>query len=163
MTETAHEPPPGIEPFARLTEPAPPPAVRVPLQVLLALGFAATTRPFGNVSVKATPLSARLALLFVMLNVSVVVPFNGIELAVKLLVMDGAEPTVRLADAVLPVPPLVDVTAPGGIVCSSPKLAPVTVTLNWHCPPAAMVALVNWMPVGAVSGERSAALRDSSR
>ena len=112
MTETAHDPPPGIDPFVRLTEPVPPPAMRVPPQVLLALGFAATTRPFGNVSVNATPLSARLALLFMMLNVSVVVPFNGIELAVKLLVMDGAEPTVRLAEAVLPVPPLVDVTAP---------------------------------------------------
>ena len=65
VTETAHEPPPGIEPFVRLTEPVPPPAVSVPPQVLLALGFDATTKPFGNVSVKATPLSARLALGFV--------------------------------------------------------------------------------------------------
>ena len=73
VTETAHDPPPAIEPFVRLTEPVPPPAARVPPQVLLALGFVATTKPVGNVSVNATPLSARLALGFVMLNVRAVV------------------------------------------------------------------------------------------
>src|SRR5207302_10760880 len=31
-----------------------------------------------------------------------------------------------------------------------PDAAPVTVTLNWHCPPTGMLAPVNVIPVGAV-------------
>ena len=45
-----------------------------------------------------------------MLNVSEVVPFNGMLAAPNVLVMDGGEATVKLAVAVLPVPPLVEVT-----------------------------------------------------
>src|SRR5262249_2498802 len=49
----------------------------------------------------------------------------------------------------LPVPPFVEVTAPVVLVYW-PETAPVTVTLNWHWPPTAIVAPVSAMPVGAV-------------
>src|SRR5262245_13132467 len=84
-----------------------------------------------------------------MLNVSEVVPFNGMLAAPKVLVIDGGLATVRFAVAVLPVPPLVEVTLPVVLVYW-PAAAPVTVTENWHWPLAAIVAPVSEMPVGAV-------------
>ena len=65
------------------------------------------------------------------------------------LVMVGGEATVRFAEAVLPVPPFVEVTAPVVFVYC-PEAAPVTVTLNWHWLFTAMVAPVNAIPVGEV-------------
>ena len=73
-----------------------------------------------------------------MVKVSEVVPFKGICAAPKALVMEGGVATVKLAEAVLPVPPLVEVTAPVVLV-NCPDAVPVTVTLNWHWPFAAMV------------------------
>src|SRR5262245_10712614 len=84
-----------------------------------------------------------------MLNVSEVVPFNGMLAAPKVLVIDGGLATVRFAVAVLPVPPLAEVTAPVVLVYW-PEAAPVTVTENWHWPLAAIVAPVSEIPVGAV-------------
>ena len=84
-----------------------------------------------------------------MVKVSEVVPFSGIVLAPNCLVMDGGEATVKSAVAVLPVPPLVEVTFPVVLVYC-PEAAPVTVTLNWHWPFTAMVAPVKAIPVGAV-------------
>src|SRR6185312_13871569 len=84
-----------------------------------------------------------------MVNVNEVVPFSGIVAAPKTLVIVGGEATVRLADAVLPVPPLVEVTFPVVFVYC-PEAAPVTVTLNWHWLLAAMVAPESAIPVGAV-------------
>ncbi len=49
---------------------------------------------------------------FWMVNVSEVVPFNGMLAAPNALVIDGGVATVKLAEAVLPVPPLVEVTFP---------------------------------------------------
>ena len=69
--------------------------------------------------------------------------------APKALVIVGGVATVRLAVAVLPVPPLVEVTLPVVLV-NCPAAAPVTVTLNWHWLFAAMVAPVRAIPVGAV-------------
>ena len=63
--------------------------------------------------------------------------------------MVGGVATVKLADAVLPVPPLVEVTLPVVLVYC-PEAAPVTVTLNWHWLFAAIVAPVSAIPVGAV-------------
>ena len=83
------------------------------------------------------------------MNVSEVVPFSGMLAAPKALVMDGGAATVRFAVAVLPVPPLVEVTAPVVLV-NWPETAPVTVTLNWHCPPTTIVAPESAIPVGAV-------------
>src|SRR6185437_1020342 len=84
-----------------------------------------------------------------MLNVSDVVPFSGMLAAPKAFVIDGGEATVKLAVAVLPVPPLVEVTFPVVLV-NCPAAAPVTVTENWQVPPTATVAPVSEMPVGFV-------------
>ena len=104
--------PPAIDPPERLAEEAPALIVVEPPQPLLAFGVEPTTRPAGKESVNATPVSAMLALGLVMVNVRVVVPFNGTVDAPKAFAIDGADATVRLAVAVLPVPPLVEVTAP---------------------------------------------------
>lgn len=84
-----------------------------------------------------------------MVNVSEVVPFKGICAAPNALVIDGGVATVKLAEAVLPVPPFVEVTAPVVLVYC-PEAAPVTVTENWHWLFTAMVAPVKAIPVGEV-------------
>src|SRR5437868_13979431 len=84
-----------------------------------------------------------------MVKVSEVVPLSGIAAAPNSLVIEGGEATVKLAEAVLPVPPLVEVTLPVVLVYC-PEAAPVTVTLNWHWLFTAIVAPVREMPVGAV-------------
>src|SRR5579862_3026849 len=61
----------------------------------------------------------------------------------------GDAATVRLAVAVFPVPPLVELTVPVVLV-NWPEAAPVTVTGNWHWLFTAMVAPVNEIPVGLV-------------
>jgi len=149
FTETVQDAVLASVPAERLTLPDPATAVAVPPQVLLRPLGVATTRPAGRLSVNATPVSARLVFGFVMLKVSEVVPFSGMLAAPKALVIEGGVATLRLAVAVLPVPPLVEVTLPVVFV-NCPAAAPVTVTLNWHWPFAAMVAPVRAMPVGAV-------------
>jgi len=99
-------------PAERLILPDPATAVAVPPQVVLSALGVATTRPAGRLSVKAIPVSARLVLGFWMVNVSDVVPFSGMLAAPKTLVIEGGVATVRFAEAVLPVPPLVEVTFP---------------------------------------------------
>jgi hypothetical protein len=64
-----------------------------------------------------------------MVKVNEVDPFSGIEAAPKALVIVGGVATVRFDEAVLPVPPLVEVTLPVMLVYC-PEAAPVTVTLN---------------------------------
>ena len=76
-------------------------------------------------------------------------PFNGMLAAPNALVIDGGEATVKLAEAVLPVPPFVELTFPVVLVYW-PEAAPVTVTLNWHWLLAAIVAPMREIPVGAV-------------
>ena len=136
-------------PADKLTDPEPPTAVAVPPQVLVRFGVDAITRPAGKLSVKAIPFRVTLVLGFWMLNVSEVVPFNGMLAAPNALAMDGGEATVKLAVAVFPVPPLVEVTLPVVLVYC-PEAAPVTVTLNWHWLLTAIVAPVSAIPVGAV-------------
>src|SRR6185437_10955522 len=149
LTETVQLALAANVPPERLMDPAPPTAVAVPPHVLLRFGVEATTNPAGRLSVKPIPVSARLVLRFWMVNVSEVVPFNGMLAAPKAFAIDGGEATVRLAEAVLPVPPLVEVTFPVVLVYC-PEAAPVTVTLNWHWLFAAIVAPVNAIPVGDV-------------
>src|SRR5436309_9108023 len=84
-----------------------------------------------------------------MVKVSEVVPFSGMLAAPKALVMVGGVATVRFAEAVLPVPPLVELTLPVVLVYC-PEAAPVTVTLNWHWLFTAIDAPVNAIPVGEV-------------
>src|SRR6478609_8080374 len=114
-----------------------------------ATGVGATTRPAGRLSVNAMPVSEVVVFGLEMLKVSDVVPFSGITAAPKALVMVGGVPTLKFADAVLPVPPFVEVTLPVVLV-NWPAAAPVTVTENWHWLLAAIAAPVRAMPVGAV-------------
>src|SRR5882724_5729541 len=120
----------AMVPPVRLMLPDPATAVAVPPQVLLNPFGAATTSPAGNVSVNATPFSGVvLAAGLVMVNVSEVVPFSGTFAAPKALAIVGGATTGRLADAVPPVPPSVDVTLPVVLFCV-PAAMPVTFTAN---------------------------------
>ena len=112
FTETVQEALAARVPPERLTLEDPTTAVAVPPQVLFNAFGVAITRPAGRLSVKAMPVSAMPVFGFVMLKVSEVEPFNGMLAAPKALVIVGGVATVRLADAVLPVPPLVEVTLP---------------------------------------------------
>ena len=136
-------------PLERLMLPDPATAVAVPPQVLFKALGVATTNPAGKLSVNAIPLSATPVFGLLIVNVREVVPFSGMLAAPNALVIDGGVATVKLAVAVLPVPPLVEVTFPVVLV-NCPDAAPVTVTLNWHWLFTAMVAPVKAIPVGAV-------------
>ena len=117
--------------------------------MLLRFGVAATTSPAGKLSVNAIPVCEIVVSGFWMLNVSEVVPFSGIDAAPNSFVIEIGVATLRLALAVLPVPPLVEVTLPVVFVYW-PEAAPVTVTENWHWLFAATVAPESAIPVGAV-------------
>jgi hypothetical protein len=78
---------------------------------------------------------------FEMVKVSDVEPASPTEAAPKAFVMLGGVATVKFAVAVLPVPPLVELTAPVVLV-ETPGLAPMTLTLNVQDVPAAIVAPV---------------------
>ena len=112
----------------KLTLLAPALAVMVPPPQVPVKPFGvATARPAGKVSVNPTPPSARVfAAGFVMVKLRVVVPFNGIVAAPNDLPIDGGNSTVMLADAVPPVPPSTDVTAPVVLFCA-PAAVPVDV------------------------------------
>ena len=68
------------------------------------------TRPAGSVSLKPTPVSAVVVLLFWMVKVRLVEPFSGMLAAPNALMITGGEVTVMEALDVLPGPPSVDVT-----------------------------------------------------
>jgi hypothetical protein len=149
LTETVHEAPAASVPPDKLTEDDPATAVAVPPQVLVRLGGVATTRPAGKLSVNAIPVRVNAAFGFWMLKLRLVVPFSRMLAAPKALAITSGLPTVRLAVAVLPVPPLVEVTLPVVLVYW-PETAPVTVTENWHWLLGAMVAPDKAMLVGLV-------------
>lgn len=60
-------------------------------------------------------------------------------MGVKLFTSVGGLMTITVAAALLPVPPFVEVTLPDRLSCC-PSAVPVTVTLNWQLPPAAIEA-----------------------
>src|SRR5215471_12049432 len=100
----------------------------VPPQLLVKPFGVATTNPVGSVSLNATPLFATVfATGLVIVNVSVLVPFSGIELGLNALAIDGGPTTVSVSLAVAPVPPLVELTAPEVLV-KAPAAVPVTLT-----------------------------------
>ena len=66
------------------------------------------TSPVGKMSLKPTPVSVVVVLLFWMVNESEVLPFSGIEAAPNAFMITGGAVTVRLAFDVLPVPPSVE-------------------------------------------------------
>ena len=73
----------------------------------------ATCNPAGRLSVNATPVSAiAFGAGFVSVNVSEVSLFRGTLNAPKALLIVGGLATVRVPEAALPVPPLVEVTGP---------------------------------------------------
>ena len=87
---------------------------------------------------------------FVIVKVSVDVPFTKIGSGEKFLLMGGGATTVVEALAVLPVPPFVEVTLPV-VLFFKPALLPVTVTLNVQFALAAIEPAVNEItPVVAV-------------
>src|SRR5438270_637211 len=97
-----------VEP-ERVTVPVPAVAVIVPPPQLpeSPLGVA-TTSPAGKLSVNATPVSETVLLIgLVMAKVNDVEPFNGTVAGPNDFVMAGGVATLRLAEAVLPVPPFV--------------------------------------------------------
>jgi len=111
----------------KLADPAPATAVAVPPHVLLKLLGVATTSPAGRLSVNASPVSVTPVFGFEMLSVRDVVPFKGIVAAPNDLVIAGGLATVRFAEPVLPVPPLVDVTFPVVFVYC-PEAIPLALT-----------------------------------
>jgi hypothetical protein len=110
-TETEQEALAGSVPPERLTLVAAATAVAVPPHELVRPGVAPTTRPAGRLSVNARPVSVTFVFGFEILKVSVVVPFSGIADNTKPLVIEGGAATVRFAEAVVPVPPFVELTA----------------------------------------------------
>ena len=68
------------------------------------------TRPAGNVSLKPTPVSAVVVLLFWIVKVRLVEPFSGMLAAPNALMITGGEVTVMEALDVLPGPLSVAVT-----------------------------------------------------
>jgi len=126
------------------------PAVAVivpPLQEPVSPLGVETTSPAGNVSVKAMPLKEAVEFGFATTKLKLVLPFSAMDATANDLVMSGGAtlaggPTVKLAEAALPVPALVDVTALVVLV-SAPVEVPFTVTLKLHEPLAAMLAPVS--------------------
>jgi len=138
----------------RLTLPDPAAAVMVPAPQLPVRPFGvATTMPDGRVSVNATPVSETvLADGLVTVKLSEVVPFSAMPEAPNALPMDGGAITARFAEAVPPVPPFAELTAPVVLLCA-PAAAPVTFTEKVHELLAASVAaerLIALVPCVAV-------------
>lgn len=99
-------------PPEKLTTSAPAMATGTPPHVLLKAGVDATIMPAGRLSVNSRPVSEVPLMGLLMWNVNEVVPLNGMVAAPKDFVMVGGTATLRFAEAVLPVPPFVEVTAP---------------------------------------------------
>ena len=70
----------------------------------------ATTKPAGNESVNATPVKDVVVLALVIVKLKDVVPFTPIVPAPNVLVIEGADITVKVAVEVFPDPPLVELT-----------------------------------------------------
>lgn len=107
-----HDAFPASVPPVRVMEDEPATAVVVPPQVLASAFGVATLSPAGSGSVNDRPVRG-VAFGLLMLNVKLVVPFTKMVAAPNALVMVGlGVPTAKLALAVLPVPPFVEVTLP---------------------------------------------------
>jgi hypothetical protein len=127
FTEILHELLAATVPPLKLAEPEPASAVVVPLHELLNPFGVATTNPAGKLSEKATPL--RLVVFGLLIRkLRLVLAFSGIETAPNVLLIVGGLATVMLAEAVVPVPPLVEVTVPV-VLFFTPEVVPVTFTM----------------------------------
>jgi hypothetical protein len=140
FTLIAHAPLTATVPVARLTVPVPAVAVVVPPHVLLIPLGVATTSPAGKLSVNATPVSVTVfAAGLVIVKLKLVVPFTGIMAAPNDLLIVGGDATVKVAEAVPPAPPSVELIAVV-VLFFTPAVVPVTFTENVHVPLAASVA-----------------------
>jgi len=101
-----------------------------------------TTSPAGRLSVNAMPVKEDEAFGLLMVKLSEVLPFRRMVAAPKDLVMVGGVATLRFAVAVLPVPPLVELTLPVVLV-KFPEAVPVTFTVRMQLLPVAMVPPVS--------------------
>lgn len=110
----------------------PPPQVPVrPLGVEI-------TKPAGSVSLKPTPVSATVVLLFWMVNVSEVDPLSGMLAAPNDLMITGGATTVIEALEVLPKPALVELACT--LLFFTPAVVPCTSTETVQLAPGASVA-----------------------
>ena len=129
-TLMVQEPLTGIVPPDRPIEAEPAFAVNVTPQEPVRLFGEATTMPAGRLSVNETPESA---IVFAdgldAVKVRVEAPFGAINVGAKVSASDGGPMTVRLADAVPPVPPAVELTVPV-VLFFAPAVVPVTFTEN---------------------------------
>jgi hypothetical protein len=153
LTCTEQLPDTGIDPPDRDTEPLAATAVAVPPQVFDNPFGVPTTSPPGRVSVNATPDRPVAEFGFVIVNLNVVVPFSGNTDLPNTLVIDGGATTNSDADAVLPVPPFVELTAPDRL-SFGPGDAPRTSSFTSHANPGASVPFTNEMlllPASAVT------------
>jgi hypothetical protein len=132
------EPLAAIVPADRLTAPPPAAAVigPVPHEPVSPFGVA-TTKPAGNVSVKATPVAPEGALLFCTVKLKLVEPLSGTLAAPNDFVRTGAPITDRDAFEVLPVPASVEVMVTE--LLWTPAVVPVTLTETTQVPLAGRV------------------------
>lgn len=128
-------------------------AVAVPAQLFVNPEAGATARPEGSVSKSAMPDSLTVfAAGLVMVKVKVVVPFSAMLAAPKASTIEGGAATAIAADALLPVPPSVDVTLPV-VLIDAPGAVPVTFSENVHeafaarLAPLRLIRLVAWVAV----------------
>jgi len=116
-------------------------AVTVKVPPHCALVALATVSPVGRMSAKPTPVKPRaLAAGLVIVNVRLVEPFSAMMPEPKAFEIEGGASTLTLAEAVKPVPPSLDTTAPVTLLCV-PAAMPVTLTENVQLAPAASDAL----------------------
>jgi len=116
--------------------PVPLVATTVPPQASLSPFGVATSRPLGNESVNATPVSATvLAAGLVMAKVKAETPFTVIDVGLKAFVIDGGATTVSVAVLLLaPAPPSVELIVPV-VLDLDPAVVPVTSAENVHVEP----------------------------
>ena len=145
VTLNAHQALPASVAPVKLTAPepavvpmAPPPQLPVsPLGV-------ETARPSGSASVKPTPVKVSDLLGLLMLKLSEVDSFTAMVTAPKDFAIVGGATIVTLAEAVPPVPPSFEVTAPV-VLFFVPAVVPVTLTLKVHESLDTSVALARLM------------------
>lgn len=140
MTDMAQLEPLAIEPPLRVIEVALAVGAKVPPQVLVAPGVPATTRPLGKLSTTPTPVRAMVleaGLVIAMVRTELVL--TGTLVGAKALVMVGGATTTKVAEAVVPVPPLVELTVPV-VLTLLPAVDGVTVAVTVQVPLAAMDA-----------------------
>jgi len=140
FTVTVQLPPAATVPPLRLI--AVPPTtgvgVSVPPQVLLTINGVAMETPPGKVSVKPTPVSATPAFGLVTVMARADVPPEAIFAGVNDFTIVGGCKTASVAEALLPVPPSVDVTA-CVVFTALPMVVLVMSAVIVQLPPAAMV------------------------